>query len=49
VKKGSAVRTAGDLKGKTLASYGLRSTGYMYVREALRRNPGRAAAAALHV
>lgn len=40
VKKGSPIRSGADLKGKTLASYGLRSTGYMYAREALRREFG---------
>jgi NitT/TauT family transport system substrate-binding protein len=40
VKKGSPIRSAADLKGRTLASYGLRSTGYMYAREALRREFG---------
>ena len=40
VKKGSPLRTAAELKGRTLASYGLRSTGYMYAREALRREFG---------
>jgi NitT/TauT family transport system substrate-binding protein len=40
VKKGSPIRSGADLKGRTLASYGLRSTGYMYVREALRREFG---------
>jgi NitT/TauT family transport system substrate-binding protein len=40
VRKGSPIRSAAELKGKTLASYGLRSTGYMYVREALRREFG---------
>jgi NitT/TauT family transport system substrate-binding protein len=40
VKKGGPVRGPADLKGRTLASYGLRSTGYMYVREALRREFG---------
>lgn len=36
VRKDSAIRDGAGLKGKTLASYGLRSTGYMFVREALR-------------
>lgn len=40
VKKDSPLRSAADLKGKTLASYGLRSTGYMFVREAMRRKFG---------
>ena len=40
VKKDSPIKTAADLKGKTLASYGLRSTGYMYVREAIRKEFG---------
>ncbi len=40
VKKGSPVKTAIDLKGKILASYGLRSTGYMFVREALAKEFG---------
>ena len=40
VKKDSPVKSATDLKGKTLASYGLRSTGYMYVREAMRKEFG---------
>lgn len=40
VKKGSAIKDPRDLKGKTLASYGLRSTGYMYVREAIRKEFG---------
>jgi NitT/TauT family transport system substrate-binding protein len=40
VRKGSPIRSAADLKGKTLASYGLRSTGYMYAREAMRRKFG---------
>jgi NitT/TauT family transport system substrate-binding protein len=40
VKKGSPIKSAADLKGKTLASYGLRATGYMYAREALRREFG---------
>src|SRR5262249_3971954 len=35
VKKGSALASGADLKGKTLASYGLRSTGYMFIRDAL--------------
>lgn len=39
-RKDSPLKTAADLKGKTLASYGLRSTGYMYVREAMRRRFG---------
>ncbi|MGE0800492.1 MAG: ABC transporter substrate-binding protein [Lautropia sp.] len=40
VKKGSPIASAADLKGKTLASYGLRATGYMFVREAIRRKFG---------
>jgi NitT/TauT family transport system substrate-binding protein len=36
VKKGSPLTDPAALKGRTLASYGLRSTGYMFVREALR-------------
>ena len=40
VKKESPIKQPTDLKGKTLASYGLRSTGYMYVREALRKEYG---------
>jgi NitT/TauT family transport system substrate-binding protein len=36
VKKGSPLADPAALKGRTLASYGLRSTGYMFVREALR-------------
>ncbi len=40
VKKDGAVKQPTDLKGKTLASYGLRSTGYMYVREAMRKEFG---------
>lgn len=36
VKKGSPITAPGALKGRTLASYGLRATGYMYIREALR-------------
>jgi NitT/TauT family transport system substrate-binding protein len=35
VKKDSALKDGADLKGKTLGSYGLRSTGYMFLREAL--------------
>lgn len=35
VKKDSPIRTAADLKGKTLGSYALRSTGYTQVRIAL--------------
>jgi NitT/TauT family transport system substrate-binding protein len=35
VKKDSPLKTGADLKGKTLGSYGLRSTGYMFQREAL--------------
>lgn len=40
VKKDSPLKSPTDLKGKTLASYGLRSTGYMYVREAMRKEFG---------
>ncbi len=40
VKKDSPIKEPKDLKGKTLASYGLRSTGYMYVREAIRKEYG---------
>ena len=40
VKKDSPIKDPKALKGKTLASYGLRSTGYMYVREALRKEFG---------
>ena len=40
VKKGSPIKTAADLKGKTLASYGLRATGYMFVREAMAKKYG---------
>ena len=40
VKKGSPIKTAADLKGKTLASYGLRATGYMFVREAIAKKYG---------
>lgn len=36
VKKGSPHATVSALKGRTMASYGLRSTGYMFVREAMR-------------
>lgn len=36
VKKDSPLKSPAELKGKTLASYGLRSTGYMYAREAMR-------------
>jgi NitT/TauT family transport system substrate-binding protein len=36
VKKGSPITSPSALKGRTLGSYGLRSTGYMYVREAIR-------------
>lgn len=35
VKKDSPIKSGAELKGKTLGSYGLRSTGYMFVREAL--------------
>lgn len=37
VKKDSPIKDVRELKGKTLASYGLRSTGYMYAREAMRK------------
>ena len=40
VKKDSPIKTVAALKGKTMASYGLRSTGYMFVREAMRRKFG---------
>ncbi|HEX5998226.1 MAG TPA: MqnA/MqnD/SBP family protein [Hyphomicrobiaceae bacterium] len=40
VKKGSPLTEPRQLKGKTLASYALRSVGYMYVREALQREYG---------
>ena len=40
VKKDSPIKDPRALKGKTLASYGLRSTGYMYVREAMRKEFG---------
>ena len=40
VKKDSPVKSPADLKGKTLASYGLRSTGYMFVRDALAKKFG---------
>ncbi len=40
VKKDSPIKQPTDLKGKSLASYGLRSTGYMYVREAMRKEFG---------
>ena len=36
VKKDSPIKSPAELKGKTMASYGLRSTGYMYAREAMR-------------
>ena len=40
VKKDSPIKSPADLKGKTLASYALRSTGYMYVREAMSKKFG---------
>lgn len=40
VRKDSSIKTAADLKGKTLASYGLRATGYMFVREAVAKKYG---------
>lgn len=40
VNKGSALRDPRELKGKTLGSYGLRATGYMFVREALAKKFG---------
>ena len=40
VKSGSAVKDARDLKGKTLGSYALRSTGYTQVRLALIKKYG---------
>ena len=40
VKKDSALKDATELKGKTLGSYGLRATGYMFQREALALKQG---------
>ena len=40
VKKDSPIKSATDLKGKTLASYGLRATGYMFAREAMAKKFG---------
>lgn len=40
VKKDSPLKEPLQLKGKTLASYGLRSTGYLYCREAMRKEFG---------
>lgn len=40
VRKDSPLKSGADLKGRTLASYGLRSTGYMFAREAVRRRFG---------
>ena len=40
VKKGSPISEPTQLKGKTLASYALRSAGYMYIREALAKRFG---------
>ena len=40
VNKASTLRDPRELKGKTLGSYGLRATGYMFVREALARRFG---------
>ena len=40
VKRDSPLKSGADLKGKTLASYGLRSTGYMFAREAISRKFG---------
>ena len=40
VKKDSPLKDPRELKGKTLGSYGLRSTGYLYVRAALARKYG---------
>jgi NitT/TauT family transport system substrate-binding protein len=40
VKKDSPIKSVTALKGKTMATYGLRSTGYMFVREAMRRKFG---------
>lgn len=40
VNKDSPIKDPRELKGKTLGSYGLRSTGYMFVREALNKRFG---------
>jgi NitT/TauT family transport system substrate-binding protein len=40
VKKDSPLKSGAALKGKTLGSYGLRATGYMFVREALSKEFG---------
>lgn len=40
VKKDSPIKDPRELKGKTLGSYGLRSTGYLYVRAALAKRYG---------
>ena len=40
VKKDSPIKSGADLKGKTLGSYGLRATGYMFVREAITKEYG---------
>ena len=40
VKKDSPIKSPADLKGKTLASYALRSAGYMFVREAMAKKFG---------
>lgn len=40
VRKDSPFRSPTDLKGRTLASYGLRSTGYMLAREAMAKRFG---------
>jgi NitT/TauT family transport system substrate-binding protein len=40
VQKNSPIKEAGQLKGKKVASYGLRSTGWMYVRDVLHEKFG---------
>lgn len=40
VKKDSPIKDPRELKGKTLGSYGLRSTGYLYLRAALTKKYG---------
>lgn len=40
VKKDSPLKSPAELRRRTLASYGLRSTGYMFVREALNKRFG---------
>ena len=40
VRKDSTLTSGADLKGKSLGSYGLRSTGYMFVREAITKEYG---------